>query len=310
MADLLYLRHSTDKQTNGRQKHALGSYLADGARSFEDPATSSRIHPLGRGGFRGLLDEAAVGDTVRVADAARLFHSVKDVLDVRAVLRRRGVHLRVAAGAWSGMDLTADDPMTKLFVTMLAGVLEFQRDMISENTREGVAAAVAAGKTLGRPAVFDARTAAEVVTAYREGTAVKALAREHGVDPRTVRRALDAAGARELPADVRHILDGADEVEGQGQAERVPADEPTTLDVPGLLAEHLQGTPDDAVRGALRAGWAIRRGRGYSLRVTAPLTLHQAVLGQCAALVGDGSTPAGRKAYRTYADRIAAATEA
>jgi putative DNA-invertase from lambdoid prophage Rac len=114
------------------QKHALDAHLSAGARAFEDPATSSRVHPLHRPGFRDLLDEAAVGDTVRIADAARLFRSVKDVLDVRAVLRRRGVHLRVAAGAWSGMDLTADDPMTKLFVTVLAGVLEFQRYMGSE----------------------------------------------------------------------------------------------------------------------------------------------------------------------------------
>lgn len=124
----LYLRHSTDKQTNARQKHALDAYLSAGARAFENPATSSRVHPLHRPGFRDLLYEAAVGDTVRIADAAAAVRSVKDVLDVRAVLRRRGVHLRVAAGAWSGMDLTADDPMTKLFVTMLAGVLEFQRE--------------------------------------------------------------------------------------------------------------------------------------------------------------------------------------
>ncbi|MGW1616333.1 hypothetical protein ACWCQZ_44190 [Streptomyces sp. NPDC002285] len=46
----------------------------------------------------------------------------------------------------------------------------------------------------------------------------------------------------------------------------------------------------------------------YSVRVAAPLALHQATLRQCAALAGDGSAPAGRKAYRTYADRIAAAT--
>ena len=43
--------------------------------------------------------------------------------------------------------------------------------------------------------------------------------------------------------------------------------------------------------------------------VTAPLALHQAALQQCAALADDGATPAGRKAYRTYADRIAAAAK-
>jgi putative DNA-invertase from lambdoid prophage Rac len=77
--------------------------------------------------------------------------------------------------------------------------------------------------------------------------------------------------------------------------------------VPGLLAEHLKATRVAEIREALRGGRSIRRGQGYSVRVTAPLALHQATLKQCAALAGNGSTPAGRKAYRTYADRIAAA---
>ncbi|MFI6056488.1 recombinase family protein [Streptomyces violascens] len=146
MTDRLYLRHSTDKQTNARQLHALDHLLKSGARKYEDPATSSRIYAMDRTGFRTLLDEAAVGDTLRIADAARLFRSTKDVIQIREALQRRGLHLHIATGAWSGFDLAADDPQTKLFVTMLAGVLEFQRDMISENTKEGVAAAEAAGR--------------------------------------------------------------------------------------------------------------------------------------------------------------------
>ncbi|MER6548459.1 hypothetical protein [Streptomyces sp. NPDC001250] len=78
------------------------------------------------------------------------------------------------------------------------------------------------------------------------------------------------------------------------------------LYLPGLLADHLHHTGDAAVRKALQGGQTIRRGHGHSVRVTAPLALHQAALKQCAALAGDGSTPARRKAYRAYADRIAA----
>ncbi|WP_405782741.1 recombinase family protein [Streptomyces sp. NBC_00859] len=73
----------------------------------------------------------------------------------------------------------SDDPGTKMMVNVLVAMLEFQRDMISENTREGVAAAEAAGKTLGRPAALDPDQAAQVVEAFGEGTAVKALARQH-----------------------------------------------------------------------------------------------------------------------------------
>ncbi len=56
-----------------------------------------------------------------------------------------------------------------MMVSVLAAVLEFQRDMISENTREGVAAAEAAGKTLDRPAALDQDKAATIVEA--SGTA-------------------------------------------------------------------------------------------------------------------------------------------
>jgi putative DNA-invertase from lambdoid prophage Rac len=304
VTDLLYLRHSTDKQTNARQLHALGDLLKTGAPKYEDPATSSRVYAISRSGFRQLLDEAAVGDIIRIADAARLFRSTKDVIQIREVLQRRGLHLRIATGAWSGFDLAADDPQTKLFVTMLAGVLEFQRDMISENTKEGVAAAEAAGKTLGRPAALDEDQAADIVDAYAKGAAVKALARQYGVAPKSIRRVLDAAGARDV-GDVLKELDGVPaDVEDQEQA----PEQPHVIDVPGLLAEHLKATDVAEIREALRGGRTIRRGQGYSVRVTAPSALHQAALKQCAALAGDGSAPAGRKAYRTYADRIATAT--
>lgn len=304
MTDRLYLRHSTDKQTNARQLHVLDSLLKSGAPRYEDPATSSRVYAVSRSGFRRLLDEAAVGDTIRIADAARLFRSTKDVIQIREVLQRRGLHLRIATGAWSGFDLAADDPQTKLFVTMLAGVLEFQRDMISENTKEGVAAAEAAGKTLGRPAALDEDQASDIVDAYAKGAAVKTLARQYGVAPKTIRRVLDAVGARDA-GDILEDLDGvAVEVE-----EKAPEPEqPHAIDVPGLLAEHLKATDVAEIREALRGGRTIRRGQGYSVRVTAPLALHRATLKQCAALAGDGSAPAWRKAYRTYADRIATAT--
>jgi len=241
-----------------------------------------------------------VGDTIRIADAARLFRSTKDVIQIRETLQRRGLHLHIATDAWSGFDLAADDPQTKLFVTVLAGVLEFQRDMISENTKEGVAAAAASGKALGRPAALDEAEAAKVVNAYRDGAAVKALARRYGVAPKTIRRVLDATGARDLP----NIAEPPDGTPGAQQVTQ-PATA-VVLDMPGLLAGHLQTTRDPAVRDALHNGRTIRRGQGYSVRVTAPLALHQAALQRCVALAG-GAAPAGRKAYRTYAPRIAAA---
>ncbi|GLW13054.1 hypothetical protein Misp01_81820 [Microtetraspora sp. NBRC 13810] len=296
MADRIYLRHSTDKQTDARQRHVLATRLAAGASVYEDPATSSRQFSLERAGFTTLLHQAAVGDTIRIADAARLFRSVADILALRPVLIRRGLHLRVESGLLSGIDLASDDPGTKMMVSVLAAVLEFQRDMISENTREGVAAAEAAGKTLGRPAALDQDKAASVVQAYGQGSAVKALARQHRVAPKTIRRILDAAGARALPDHL--AMAPADTGEP-------PPDPDVILDLPGLLVDHLRTIGDEAVRQALASGQIIRRGHGYSVRLTAPLALHRAALEQSAALA-DGAGPAERKAHRAYAARVTA----
>ncbi|MFD7917153.1 hypothetical protein ACFV30_41870 [Streptomyces sp. NPDC059752] len=56
------------------------------------------------------------------------------------------------------------------------------------------------------------------------------------------------------------------------------ADPTVVVDVPGLVAEHLADAADTAVRQALAAGQTIRRGQGYSVRVTAPLTVHRAMI--------------------------------
>ncbi|MDT9686419.1 recombinase family protein [Streptomyces sp. TRM76323] len=308
MADRLYLRHSTDSQTDARQRHALAPLLAAGAPAYEDPATSSRVLSLNRVGFKKLLDEAAVGDTIRIADAARLFRSVADILALRPVLIRRGLHLRVESGLLSGIDLASDDPGTKMMVSVLAAVLEFQRDMISENTREGVAAAEAAGKTLGRPSALDEGEVVELVEAYREGAAVKALARQYGIAPKTVRRVLDSAGARDVPDDLSTLLDGDgqdDVADGGHHQAAADADPVVVVDVPGLVAETLVDVADDAVRQALDAGQTIRRGQGYSVRVTAPVSVHLAMIEHSVTTLMQ--SPAGRKAHRIHQSRVDAA---
>lgn len=302
MTDRIYLRHSTDKQTNARQRHALAALITAGSPVYEDPATSTRVLSLNRAGFTRLLHEAAVDDTIRIADAARLFRSVGDILTLRPVLIRRGLHLRVESGLLSGIDLASDDPGTKMMTGVLASVLEFQRDMISENTREGVAAAEASGKTLGRPAALAAAAADDVVDAYREGAAIRALARQHRVAPKTIRRVLDAAGARSAP-DLLEVVP----LVGNELSFTSALDPDVVLDLPGLLVDHLRQAGDDDIRRTLDTGQVIRRGQGHTLRLNAPLSAHRAALRQSSALGAEGASPAERKAHRVYASRITAA---
>lgn len=77
----------------------------------------------------------------------------------------------------------------------------------------------------------------------------------------TIRRVLDAVGARNLPDP----LDAPPT--DSSEQHRVPALGPdATLDLPGLLADHLRTTGDETVRQALASGRTLRRGHGITHR--------------------------------------------
>ncbi|WP_371794137.1 DUF6083 domain-containing protein [Streptomyces sp. NBC_01718] len=92
-----------------------------------------------------------------------------------------------------------------------------------------------------------------------------------------------------------------------GPAAEQQPDPEITLDLPGLLADHLADVGDETIRAALASGRTICRGQGHSLRITAALELHRTALQQAATLAAETAGPAERKARRVYAARIAAA---
>ncbi|MFD5784082.1 recombinase family protein [Streptomyces sp. NPDC126933] len=98
-----------------------------------------------------------------------------------------------------------------------------------------------------------------------------------------------------------------------------PKERTAIVVMPGTLADHLteDGTAPmedgTATRKALTQAETVRRGKGYSLRVLAPMSVHREILELAWPLAGgegSESTPAERKAYRAYADRIEEAATA
>ncbi|MET9413788.1 resolvase [Streptomyces klenkii] len=88
-----------------------------------------------------------------------------------------------------------------------------------------------------------------------------------------------------------------------------PAPElPVALDIPGKVADFLRVTElDDAERAALNQGVTVRRGQGYTLRITAAPAVHRQLLARCQPLdaaQGAPSIPAQHKARREYENRI------
>jgi putative DNA-invertase from lambdoid prophage Rac len=107
-----------------------------------------------------------------------------------------------------------------------------------------------------------------------------------------------------------------DLIGSQSQAPTVPVRSPSLeprpirIEMPGKVARHLTGCLADlgeTERHALQQGREVRRGQGYSLHVTAPPHVHQA-LQAAAETVGESASAADRKAFRIYRDRLNAAT--
>ncbi|MEU9358008.1 recombinase family protein [Streptomyces sp. NPDC048301] len=299
MANLVYKRVSTDRQSTARQNLVLHEAGIEDPVLFEEPpGTSSRLHPLQRPKFGELLAYARPGDTVHISEMFRLVRGTGHILDVLDVLHRDRLALRIHDGAFSAMDLTARHPRTgellstvKFMVQTLAAAGELQRDLQRELTFDGLRAAEAKGSKGGRrPAVAAGQTDA-VRTAYLEGRSIAALARDHGVS----RGAIRTAVADLLP-------------EHTAIEEDAPAPElPVTLDMPGKVADFLRTTElEPADRAALDQGVPVRRGQGYTLRVTAVLAVHRQLLAHCQSLDGPQSIPAQRKARREYENRVTA----
>lgn len=141
MALIGYARVSTDDQTTAAQMDALRT--AGCATIFEEKASgASRIRPeLAR-----TLARLTRGDTLVIWKLDRLGRSLSHLLEVIEDLRGRGCHFRCLT---SPIDTAS--PHGTLVLQMLGAVAEYERSLIRERTRAGLAAARARGRVGGNP---------------------------------------------------------------------------------------------------------------------------------------------------------------
>lgn len=104
--------------------------------------------------FTMLLDRVTVGDTVVVTKLDRFARSTQDALNTMAALTERRVSLVVLNMGGDVVDTST--AIGKLLLTVLAGIAEFEADLIKERQLEGIAAAKARGVYKGRPRTYTA----------------------------------------------------------------------------------------------------------------------------------------------------------
>ena len=141
-----------------------------------------------RPGLLQILNAARAGriDAVIVWKLDRFGRSALDLLANIRALEDAGVRFIAIT---QGIDIKPGaDPMSRLLLTMLAAVAEFERELIRERTRLGIARARRNGQTLGRPRKD---ISPDRVRALRtEGLTWAAVADQLGVSVETARRAL------------------------------------------------------------------------------------------------------------------------
>jgi putative DNA-invertase from lambdoid prophage Rac len=184
----IYARVSTADQSCARQVAELteyaaraghrveGVYLETGSGARDDRAVRKRVMALA---------QARKVDVILVSELSRWGRSTLDLLSTLRALEGWGVSLV----AQSGMAFDLASPHGRMMATLLAGIAEFERDLIRERVRSGIAAAKARGKVLGRRAgmrpVAD-RLGPQVIAAVAEGRSYRWIARDLGISKNTV----------------------------------------------------------------------------------------------------------------------------
>ena len=141
-----YARVSTEDQKLDAQLDALRAAGAE--RIFKDKRTgSSRMRPE----LTKLLEQLRAGDVVVVTKYDRLARSLRDLIDLVALIREREAGFRSLAE-----DIDTTTSSGRLIFHVFGSIAEFERERIAERTKEGLNAARARGRVGGRPRALSA----------------------------------------------------------------------------------------------------------------------------------------------------------
>jgi DNA invertase Pin-like site-specific DNA recombinase len=176
-----YGRTSTTDQTAALAGQERDLAAAGATKLFTEQVSS--------GAQRAKLIECLAflreGDVLMVTKPDRLVRSTAELLAIEADLSKRGVGLVVLS--MGGERLDTRNPTSKLMLTILAGVATWEREIMLERQREGIAKAKADGKYKGRPASIDATQ----IRRLKATMGPAAIAKQLGIARSTVYRLLE-----------------------------------------------------------------------------------------------------------------------
>ena len=171
-----YVRVSTLDQNDQRQ---LEGQVLD--RVFTDRASGKNTQ---RPELEELVRFARAGDTVVVHSMDRLARNLDDLRAVVQTLTGKGTRVEFAK---EGLVFTGEDsPMANLMLSVMGAFAEFERSLIKERQREGIALAKTRGVYKGRKRALDPQQVIELVARAAAGVPKTQLAKDYGLSRETV----------------------------------------------------------------------------------------------------------------------------
>ena len=153
-AKVAYARVSTSDQNLARQLEALKVYEPD--KIFTDEVSGKNLQ---RPGFNQMLDYVREGDMIYVCSLDRLARNLNDLLETIKGLQSRGVSIHFLKENILISSDVKTSSMSKLILSIMGAVAEFERSLIRERQQEGIDLAKKRGVYKGRAPIAEDRIA-------------------------------------------------------------------------------------------------------------------------------------------------------
>ncbi len=191
-----YARTSTLDQTAGFEAQERDLRAAGVERIFSEQVSSVGARPQ----LEAALDFVREGDVFTATKIDRLARSVPNLLEIVGRLNGKGVTLRIL-----NLGLDTSTPTGKLMLTMLGAVGEFEREMMLERQKEGIAKARSEGRYQGRKPTARAQSD-DVKALSAAGMSMGAIATKLGIGKGSVHRILKGDTASASAPTTRYDL--------------------------------------------------------------------------------------------------------
>ncbi|BDU86340.1 recombinase family protein [Clostridium perfringens] len=185
-----YARVSTEEQNLDRQIDMLVKYGVDKRNIYKEKITGTKAD---REQLNNMLNDLQENDIVVIADLTRVSRSTKDLLSIVDKIKSKGASIKSIKDTW--LDTTSDNPYNSFLLTVMSGLSQLERDLISQRTKEGLESAKARGRNGGRPKKRNDK-ADTVSLLYKEGFKIVDIVKQTGLSRATVYRTLKDLGMK------------------------------------------------------------------------------------------------------------------